>query len=110
MSNDDLELVRGSGNVFRDVGHPHADAEQLRAILAAEIIRALDEQELSVRQAAGLTGIAAADFSRIRRARLSRFTIDRLITILNRLNRKVEVEVTVQPFAAPDVPVAARHP
>jgi predicted XRE-type DNA-binding protein len=109
MSNNDVELVRGSGNVFRDLSHPNADAEQLRAILAAEILHVLDERELTVRQAEGLTGIAAADFSRIRRANLSRFTIDRLMTILNRLNRKVEVTVTVQPFSAPGVPMEV-HP
>ena len=111
MSEDDFELVRGSGNVFRDMGHPNADAEQLRAILAAEIIHVLDEQALSVRKAESLTGIAAADFSRIRQAKLSRFTIDRLMTIflLNRLQRKVEVTVTVQPFPVQGVPVAA-HP
>jgi predicted XRE-type DNA-binding protein len=51
-----------------------------------------------VREAEGLTGIAAADFSRIRRANLGRFTIDRLMTILNRLNRQVEVTVVVRPF------------
>lgn len=109
MSDEDMELVRGSGNVFRDLGYPNADAEQLRAILAAEIIHVLDEWELSVRKAEGLTGIAAADFSRIRQAKLSRFTIDRLITILNRLNQKVEVTVTVQPFSTQGVPVLA-HP
>jgi predicted XRE-type DNA-binding protein len=97
MSNEDMELIRGSGNVFRDVGHPNADAEQLRAILAAEIIHVLDERELTVRKAENLTGIAAADFSRIRRANLGRFTIDRLMTILNHLNQHVEVNVTVKP-------------
>ena len=35
---DKLELVRGSGNVFRDLGHPNADVEQFKAILAAEIL------------------------------------------------------------------------
>jgi len=25
MSNDDLAIIRGSGNVFRDLGHPDAD-------------------------------------------------------------------------------------
>jgi predicted XRE-type DNA-binding protein len=111
MSNneEEIELVRGSGNVFRDLGHPNADAEQLRSLLAAEIIHVLNERDLSVRKAESLTGIAAADFSRIRQAKLSRFTIDRLMTILNRLNRKVEVTVTVQPFPVPCVPVRA-HP
>jgi predicted XRE-type DNA-binding protein len=93
---EDIELVRGSGNVFRDFGIQNADAEQLRAILAAQIICALDERNMTVRQAESLTGIAAADFSRIRRARLDRFTIDRLMTILSRLDRKVEVTVTVR--------------
>ncbi len=77
MSDDDLELVRGSGNVFRDLGYPNPDAEQLRAILATEIIHVLDDRALSVRKAESLTGIAAADFSRIRQAKLRRFTIDR---------------------------------
>ena len=33
--NDDMEIIRGSGNVFRDLGHPETDREQLRALLAA---------------------------------------------------------------------------
>jgi len=101
MSNndDDMKLVRGSGNVFRDLGHPNADAEQLRSLLAAEIIHVLDDRGLSVRKAESLTGIAAADFSRIRQAKLSRFTIDRLMAILNRLSQHVEVSVTVKPVS-----------
>ena len=99
MSNEEFELVRGSGNVFHDFGVSNADAEQLRSILAAQIIKTLDERKLTVREAESLTGIAAADFSRIRRANLRRFTIDRLITILNRLNRQVEVTVVVRPFS-----------
>jgi hypothetical protein len=42
MKRDRLEVVRGSGNVFRDVGHKDADAARLKAVLAAEIIKALD--------------------------------------------------------------------
>lgn len=96
MDDEPIELVRGSGNVFRDFGVVEADAEQLRSILAAEIIKTLDEKGLTVREAQQMTGIAAADFSRIRRAHLDRFTIDRLMTILNRLNYRVEVAVTVR--------------
>jgi hypothetical protein len=42
MTKEKLEVVRGSGNVFRDLGHANADAEQFKAILAAEIIKTLD--------------------------------------------------------------------
>jgi predicted XRE-type DNA-binding protein len=96
MKEEKLETARGGGNVFRDLGHENADVEQFKAILAAEIIKALDRQCLSVRAAHACTGIAAADFSRIRNANLGRFTVDRLISILNRLGSRVEIKVKVR--------------
>ena len=97
MNDEPLELVRGSGNVFADFGYPNADVEQLKALLAARIIGVLDDRALTVRNAEALTGIAAADFSRIRKTKLDRFTIDRLMTILNRLDQDIDVQVTVRP-------------
>lgn len=91
-----LEVLRGSGNVFRDLRHENADIEQFKAILAAEIIKALDREHLTVRAAQRRTGIAAADFSRIRNADLGRFTVDRLMSIINRLGSRVEVKVRVR--------------
>jgi predicted XRE-type DNA-binding protein len=90
-----LELVRGSGNVFRDFHHPNADVEQLKGILAAKIIGILDERELSVRGAEAQTGVKASEFSRIRNAHLERFTVDRLMMIINRLRCRVQVKVSV---------------
>ena len=100
MSDDDFELVRGSGNVFADFAEANAEAEQLKATLAAQIIRVLDARGLTVRAAAELTGTAAADFSRIRKAKLDRFTIDRLMMVLSRLDQHVEVEVRFAEKAA----------
>jgi predicted XRE-type DNA-binding protein len=96
MKSEPIELIRGSGNVYRDLGHASPDVEQLKAILAAKIIKMLERQELSVRGAHARTGIAAADFSRIRNADLGRFTLDRLVTIINRLGARVEVRVRVR--------------
>jgi predicted XRE-type DNA-binding protein len=96
MKNRKPNVVRGSGKVFRDLGHETADTEQFKAILAAEIIKALDRKHLTVRAAHGRTGIAAADFSRIRNANLARFTADRLISIINRLGSRVDVKVRVR--------------
>lgn len=96
MNGPKIGVVRGSGNVFRDLGHRRADVEQFKAILAAEIIKALDCQGLSVRAAHRRTGIAAADFSRIRQAQLGRFSVDRLMTIINRLGSRIEVRVHVR--------------
>ena len=92
---DDFELVRGSGNVFADFDQPDASIRQFRAILAAEIVKTLDAERLTVRDAEMRTGISAADFSRIRQVKLERFTIDRLLRILDRLNRDVRVKISV---------------
>src|SRR5947207_12912825 len=96
MKGEKLDVVKGSVKVFRDLGHKNADADQFKAILAAEIIKALDRNGLSVRGAQGRTGIAAADFSRIRNADLGRFTVDRLMLIINRLGSRVEVKIKVR--------------
>jgi predicted XRE-type DNA-binding protein len=100
MKRQTIEVVRGSGNVFLDFGHENADVLQMKAILAAEIIKMLDREGLSVRGAHTRTGIAAADFSRIRNADLGRFTLDRLMTILNRLGARVEVKIKVRRIQA----------
>lgn len=94
---DDFELIHGSGNVFRDLGLPDADVRQAKAILAARIIGILDDAGLSTRQAEVRTGIAHSEFVRIRRANFDRFTIDRLMTIINRLGQQVDVAVTLSP-------------
>ena len=96
MTKEKLEIVRGSGNVFRDLGHQSADVEQFKAILAAEIIKVLDRDGLSVRGAHAVTGVAAADFSRIRNADLSRFTVDRLMSTINRLGSRVDVNIKIR--------------
>lgn len=94
---DDCEVIRGSGNVFRDFGYPDADVRQAKALLAAQIMRVLDEEGLSTRQAEARTGIAHSEFVRIRKVNLARFTFDRLVTILGRLGQEVEVSVNVHP-------------
>ena len=97
MSKEPIEVVRGSGNAFRDFDYPDADVRQAKAIMGAQIIKILDKRGLSTRQAQAQTGISHSEFSRIRRASFGRFTIDRLMTILYRLGQQVEISVDVHP-------------
>ena len=105
MNEDDFELVEGSGNVFRDFGDPLADLKQAKAILAARIIAVLDDRGLTVRKAGAMTGFAAADFSRIRKADLGRFTMDRLMKMLAALDRNIRVTVQVDSRPVTDMPL-----
>ena len=96
MKKEPLELIRGSGNIYRDFDVPDADVRQLKAILAAEIIKALDKKELTVRKAQSLTGIDAGDFSRVRNADFRRISVERLMAMINGLGSRVEVAVKVR--------------
>ncbi|MGB8278396.1 MAG: XRE family transcriptional regulator [Methylovirgula sp.] len=97
MSKDDLELMRGGGNVYRDFERQNAGLEQARAMVAAKIIQILDARKLSTRDAEKLTGVAHSEFSRIRNTQLRRFTLDRLIAVLGKLDEDVEVSLTFKP-------------
>ena len=94
MSDDDFEIVRGSGNIFADFGDPDAETKLMKAKLAAEIIGVLDDRKITVREAEKITGVTAADISRVRNADLAKFTLDRLLRILHRLAPTVEVKLT----------------
>ena len=98
---DDFELVRGTGNVFADLGRPEAQREHLRALLAAEILGAIRKRGWSYAKAEAESGVLATDLSCIGRVKLNRFTIDRLLSILDKLGQSVEVSVKVSPRRRP---------
>jgi predicted XRE-type DNA-binding protein len=101
MNDEAIETVRGSGNVFCDFGHPDADVRQAKALLGTQIMKILEQEGLSTRQAEARTGVSHSEFSRIRQAKFSRFTIDRLMAILARLGQEVELSVSVRPRVLP---------
>ena len=107
MKKEHIETIRGSGNIYRDFHVTNADVRQLKAILAAEIIKTLDKKGLSVRIAQGLTGIDAGDFSRVRNADFRRISVERLMTMINGLGSRVEIAVKL---SRADARRAARAP
>ncbi len=94
MKRGNLELVRCSGNAHRDVARPNADLALARAMMAATIVRIIDARKLSTRGAEKLTGVSHSEFSRIRNTQLGRFTLDRMIAILGKLDDDIEVSVS----------------
>jgi predicted XRE-type DNA-binding protein len=97
MTDELIDAAPASGNVFRDFGYPDADVRQAKALMGTQIMKILDAEGLSTREAEARTGVSHSDFSRIRQAKFSRFTIDRLMTILSQLGQEVELSVSVHP-------------
>ena len=92
---DEIEIVRGSGNIYADVGLPDAEARLMKGQIAIAIIKQQNALKLTARAAAKLAGCDPADIQRIRNAEWSKFTIDRLLKYATRMGCKVEIKVTL---------------
>lgn len=101
MKRESIAIARGRGNLCVDLDGPSADIRQLKAILAEEVVKALDTRGLSVRKAQSLTGIDAGDFSRVRNADFRRISIERLVAMINGLGSRVEVAVKLRRAETP---------
>src|SRR5579863_1856243 len=110
MNDKPVETMPGSGNVFHDFGYPDADVRQAKALLGTQIMKILDAEGLSTRQAEARTGVSHSEFSRIRRASFGRFTIDRLMAILGRLGKQVTISVQVRARSRHDGAAPAPRP
>ena len=93
---ENIRFERSSGNVFRDIGFPEAEAERelLKADLAVEIYRIILGRKLTQAKAGELLGVDQADVSRLKNGDFNRFSVERLFAFLNRLNRNVEIRIT----------------
>ncbi len=74
----------------------HADIESARALLAGWIAKTIDEKWGTAVAAERATGVSQTEFSRIRNGKLRRYTLERLVRLLNALNNDIEVRLEVK--------------
>lgn len=89
----DRESTPSSGNVFADLNLPQADDLLAKAELAAKIIAEIERQRMTQTQAAAVLGIDQPKISALKQGKLSGFSIERLMRLLLRLGRDVEITV-----------------
>lgn len=75
---------------------PTSAIDAIKSELAELIARLLEDRELTVRSAGAATATSAADISRIRQRKLERFSVDRLLAIVTRLDTSLEVSLLVR--------------
>ena len=84
----------GSGNVFADLGLKDADQFMARSQIGFHVFKILEQKRLKQREIASILGIAQSDVSHLMNGHFSRFTTDKLLDFLRRLDRKVTIEVS----------------
>lgn len=87
------KVVTSSGNVFADLGFDNPQAELLKAKLVREIRCIIKRRKLTQTKAAAMFGLKQPDVSALVTGRVGKFSIDRLVRCLDRLDYKVDVVV-----------------
>ena len=95
MNNEHRPKIEiGSGNIFADLELDNADELYIRACLGVQVMKILRERQYSQKDAAEFLGVKQPEVSALMRAKFSRFSQERLIGFLNKLNQKVTIQVS----------------
>jgi predicted XRE-type DNA-binding protein len=102
---EEIRSEKGSGNIFKDIGFPDEVAEEylLKAKLGAEIFRILRERNLTQTAAAKILGVKRTEISRLKAAKFSYYSVERLMRFLERLNCEVSIHIRPESEDAPRV-------
>jgi predicted XRE-type DNA-binding protein len=96
MSND-KKVTASSGNVFADLGFGNPEEELFKAKLVREICRIIKRRKLTQIKAAAMLRLKRPGVSALVTGRGGKFSIDRLVRCLDRLDYKVDVVVRQKP-------------
>ena len=91
------KIVRGSGNVFADLGFADAEERQTKVRLAVAINTIIEQRHLSQAEAAKLLRINQPKISALARFKLEGFSVERLMTYLTALDRDVSIVIKKKP-------------
>jgi predicted XRE-type DNA-binding protein len=94
-------IVRGSGNVFADLALPDAEERQTKLRLAYALNTVIDAQRLTQDEAAKRLGLNQPKVSALRNYKLEGFSVERLMTLLNALDRDIEIIIRKKPRSRP---------
>ncbi len=90
-----MRITRGSDNVFRDIGFPPADAENLRirTEMMVALRRYIRSRKLTQEKAAKRMGVARELISGLMLGEINQFTVDMLIKMVAAAGLRVALQV-----------------
>lgn len=88
-----LRVIVGSDNVFRDLGFPEAEAQNLllRTDLVVQIRKAIAKLDLTQAEAARRGGITQPRMNDLVKGRTRKFTLDALVNVAAKLGYTVKL-------------------
>jgi predicted XRE-type DNA-binding protein len=90
-------IVRGSTNVFADLGFADAEERQTKLRLAHALNAVIDARRLTQAAAAARLGLNQPKVSALRNYKLEGFSVERLMTLITALDRDIEIVIRKKP-------------
>lgn len=87
------DYVKGSGNVYKDLGFERPEEELAKSRLASMIYDIIEKRRLTQVEAAKILGIDQPKVSSLKNGRLGGFSYERLFSFLRKLDCDIEIVV-----------------
>lgn len=97
MTNDNTDTITyetSSGNVFADLGLEDAEELHARGLIGCHVVKLLKAKNQKQAELAVLLGVKQAEVSHLLNGHFSRFTTDKLLDFLKRLEYKVTIRIS----------------
>ena len=90
-------IVRGTRNVFADLGYPDAAERQAKLRLAYALNQVLEQRKLSQAEVAKVLVVTQPKISALRNYKLAGFSVERLMNLLTSLDQDIEIVIRRKP-------------
>ncbi len=90
-------IIRGTGNVFADLGYVDADERQTKLRLALAVNRVIARRKLTQAAASVKLGVNQPKISARAHYKLDGFSVERLMIFLTALDQDVEITIKNKP-------------
>jgi predicted XRE-type DNA-binding protein len=100
------EFTESSGNVFADMGLGDAKELEARGLIGVHLVQLLKSKEMKQKDIATMLHLKPAEVSHLFNGHFSRFSTDKLLSLLADLEQKVTIQISPRKQGEPFQEVA----
>jgi len=89
-----IEFEESSGNIFADLGLENAEEMQTKGLIGCHVVELLSQKSMTQKELGKMLGVKQAEVSHLMNAHFDRFTSDKLMEFVRKLNYKINIEIT----------------
>ena len=90
----EIEFERSSGNIFADLGFDNAEEMHTRGLIGCHVVELLKQKNMKQRELAEILNVKQTEVSHLLNGHFHRFTTDKLIEFVRRLDYKVTIQIS----------------